>query len=283
MAVPQVSPEVRLEHESIGQRLALARQLADASGELVMRYFRGTSLQEVTKGDGSPVTIADREAELLMRREIERVFPDDAVIGEEHGERPGTSGYRWILDPVDGTTSFVHGVPLFGTLIGVEFGGKSVVGVLNCPAVGERVYAATGQGAWYEQRQGRAVVADRAPARVSATDTLARATWSTTSLDYWVKMDVGPLYPKLQARTHTTRGWSDCYAFLLVATGRIDAAVEPAVKIWDVAAIQPIVEEAGGRYSDWQGVASLRTGHCVVSNAALHQELVEFLSPAIRR
>jgi fructose-1,6-bisphosphatase/inositol monophosphatase family enzyme len=133
----------------LSSRLELTRRIAVEAGELTLRYFQRADLAVETKHDSSPVTVADRQAEQLLRQRISEAFPADAILGEEFGEQPGTSGFRWILDPIDGTKSFIHGVPLYGTLIGIEYERRSVVGMIHIPALKESVYAATGLGAWY--------------------------------------------------------------------------------------------------------------------------------------
>jgi histidinol phosphatase-like enzyme (inositol monophosphatase family) len=210
-----------------------------------------------------------------MRDGIRAAFPEDAVLGEEFGLTEGPSGYRWVLDPIDGTTSFIHGVPLYGTLIAVEREGRPVAGVIHMPALDETAYASLGHGAWH-QRAGGAPV----PAHVSATESLSRAMVVTTSLDYFPSRAAHDAWLAIRARACATRGWSDCYAFLLVATGRADAAVEPSVKVWDVSAVRPIIEEAGGRFSDWSGRADATAPMCVVSNGRIHAELLDLLRPA---
>ena len=153
----------------LSERLELARSAAREAGKLTLEFFQRADLAVERKADQSPVTAADREAEQLMRERIAAAFPDDAILGEEFPDRRGTSGYRWILDPIDGTKSFIHGVPLYGTLIGLEHGLQSVLGVIQIPALDECVYAAAGQGAWHV-RGGAAP----APARVSQTPAIGR-------------------------------------------------------------------------------------------------------------
>ncbi len=252
-------------------------EAARTAGDITLRYFRGAVFSTEQKGDGSPVTTADREAEAAIRAMIGRRFAGDAILGEEHGETPGTSGFRWILDPIDGTISFVHGVPLFGTLIGVErlcVDGvwRAEIGVIHMPVLGETVHAATGLGAWY------LVNGERRPARVSRTDSLAGALVCTTSHEYWRRKGREHLLLPLSRACLRTRGWSDCYAHLLVATGRADAVVEPGVHPWDVAATIPIVREAGGRCTDWRGVETSRGGNNIASNGRIHEELVRTLA-----
>jgi len=250
-------------------RLALALSGARAAGELTLRYFQSHALAIDRKRDGSPVTVADREAELLLRRAIERSFPSDAILGEEHGEKPGTSGYRWLLDPIDGTKSFVHGVPLYGTLVGVEEGGVPVLGVIHMPALEETVYGGPSLGVLHEARA-RAP----APARVSSVARVSDALFCTCSFDYFRTTGRERAFLDLCHAFGAMRGWSDCYAYLLLATGRTDAVIEPGVHPWDVCAVMPIIEAAGGRATDWSGRPDAYTGTSVATNGLIHDEVI---------
>lgn len=252
--------------DAITARLDLALDLARATGELTLSYFRTDDLGTEHKSDRSPVTVADRAAETLMRERIAAAFPDDGVLGEEEGEVAGTSGYRWILDPIDGTQSFVCGVPLFGTLIACEAEGEVVLGVVHCPAAGELVSAARDRGAWWSVDGG-------APrrARVSRTARLAEASFSTTSPQYFPSFD---LYRRVAQTARVTRGWSDCYGHLLVATGRLDVQLDPSTSIWDDAALMVVVEEAGGRFTDLTGGRRIGGGAAVSTNGLVHDEVL---------
>ncbi len=262
-------------------RLELARAIAIEAGELILSYYRTDRLETETKSDQSPVTTADRGAERLLRERIAAVFPQDAILGEEYGETAGTSGYRWILDPIDGTKSFVHGVPLFGTLIGVEREGaagpaqavQTVIGVTHFPALGETLWAERGSGAWWIERPGAVVRA----ARVSNVARLSGGLFSTTSVDAFADAGQLDLYERIRSACAHSRGWSDCYAYALVATGRAEIAVDPVMKPWDSAGLQPIVEEAGGRFTDWAGTPSIYTGNAVASNGLVHPEALRLL------
>ncbi|MCE9552102.1 MAG: histidinol-phosphatase [Planctomycetes bacterium] len=259
-------------------RLDLARRIAHEAGQLTLRYFQRPDLAVDIKADLSPVTAADREAEQLLRRKIEADFPDDAILGEEFGERAGRSGYRWVLDPIDGTKSFVHGVPLYGTLVGVQYGEQDVIGVIYIPALGETAYAARGQGAWYV-RGSEAPVA----ARVSTVRTLADSLLLTTDAKSFSLRASGQgaaAYDALQSAARLTRTWGDCYGYLLVATGRADVMVDPIMNVWDAAAVAPIIEEAGGRYSDWRGRPTISGGDGVASNGLVHEAVLAMCGTA---
>lgn len=281
-------------------RAELARVLAIAAARRTLRLFpgplpchlldvepragRGTLRADaIAKGDGSPVTAADRDAEAFLRDEISSKFPGDAILGEEFGEQAGRgepTGFRWIVDPIDGTVSFVHGVPLFGTIVGVEYRGRPVAGVIAMPVMDEVVWGGVGLGAWHEV----GVFAGRekpmvSKARVTTVARLKDATIVTTSLDYFAKVGRSALYEPLQRACAATRGWSDCYGFVLAVTGRTDAVVEPLVKPWDICGVAAIVDAAGGKWTDCDGNASIETGHCVVSNGLVHEELLRVLTP----
>lgn len=258
--------------QALVARLDAALAAAQEAGDLTLRHFRSALLSVDAKPDGTPVTVADREAEALLRRRLEAAFPEDAILGEEHGERPGTSGYRWILDPIDGTKSFVRGVPMYATLVGLERHGAPVAGVLHLPATGETIHAARGRGAWHT------VGAEPPrPARVSVTADLRDAAFLTTSPGGFRRKGAFDAYRRFVEATSIARGWSDAYGFALVATGRADLMVEPFVSPWDVAAILPILEEAGGRFTDWRGEPTIHGGDAVATNGRLHDATLALL------
>ncbi|MGE3107884.1 MAG: inositol monophosphatase family protein [Phycisphaerales bacterium] len=263
--------------DRIARRLECAVVFARAAGDLTLQYFQSDRFQVHTKRDGTAVTTADRAAEDLLRSLITREFPDDAIVGEEFGERDGTSGFRWILDPIDGTASFVCGVPLYGTLVAVERGNDVVVGVVHMPALDEMVYARAGGGAWHVHARGEAK-----PARVSGVRSLKDAVVCITGWEYFAKTGRGDFLPKLGTCVGKLRGWSDCYAHVLVATGRVDAVVEPLVHVWDVAPAVVVMREAGGRFSDFSGRESPRSGDGLLSNAQVHSALLDLLSQGER-
>lgn len=245
--------------------LAIARE----AGELTQTYFQSKGLRVDRKRDGTQVTQADRAAEAMLRERILARYPADGVLGEEHGEVVGRSGMRWVLDPIDGTASFVCGVPLYSNLVAVEAEGRAAVGVVHLPALGETVYAARGLGAWHVAGASAA-----REARVSGVASMNEGVLCTTSLDYFVRAGMETMYSPLQASCALFRGWSDAYAAVLVATGRAEAMIEPKVAIWDVAAVQVVIEEAGGTYSDFGGGADLSAGTCIASNGRVHAELL---------
>ncbi len=263
--------------------LDTALSAAHDAGDVALSHFRKNGLHVETKHDGSPVTIADRETEKSLRRVITDRFPEHTILGEEYAaqnnERLATDDDakpQWIIDPIDGTASFIRGVPLFGTLIGVVVRGAPVVGVMHFPALGETVYAASGAGAWY-----RSGDAPPIPARASFTARLADATICTTSDDYFRQTKSRGVWSTVRDACASTRGWSDSYAFLLLATGRIDAVVEPPMlHPWDAAAAIPVIQEAGGVWTSWDGACSLGRRSVAASNAPIHAELLDRIRAA---
>lgn len=262
---------------AIGSRLDAAIDFALRAGAgtlpLFARWKDRVAIGLETKPDGTPVTRADREAEAYIRDRVQEAFPLDGVLGEEWGERPGTSGFRWVLDPIDGTASFVRGVPLYGTMIGIEFQGQTVGGVIECPALNERVWGGRGVPAMHQLAK-----ESPSPARVSRIASLRESCVSTTSPEYFVRNGLADRFPILEREFGVVRGWSDCFSFLLLATGRIEAVVEPAVKTWDVSAAHAVVVAAGGRFSDFAGAERSDSGSCIATNGPIHAETLRVLN-----
>lgn len=238
--------------------LDFAVGLARGAGTITCRHFGGPLIAE-RKADNSFVTMADREAERSIRAGIEKAFPDDAILGEEEGEKPGKSNRRWILDPIDGTYSFVHGVPLYGVLIGLEIDGEAALGVVGLPALDELVYAARGVGCFWND----------APARVSSTESLSDALLLATDFGECEQYGFGQAAGRLQRQVHARRTWGDAYGHVLVATGRADIMLDPIMNVWDCAALLPILEEAGGTFTDWSGQRTICGGNAVSTNGTL--------------
>jgi histidinol phosphatase-like enzyme (inositol monophosphatase family) len=255
-------------HADITARLELALEAGKEAGKLTVDYFRQRVAAE-RKSDDSPVTIADREAELHLRRRISTAFPNDGIVGEEFGELPGTSGVRWILDPIDGTKSFITGVPMYGTMIGVEINGRPEIGFVYIAALDEGIYAARGRGAWHFVGK-----AEPQRAQVSASKSLSEGAFVTSQVDTFDKRGAGEAFLKLQKAAYITRTWGDCYGYLLVATGRALVMVDPIMNVWDAAAIQPIMEEAGGTFTDWSGNATIYNGEGIGTNGHVLEEVL---------
>jgi histidinol phosphatase-like enzyme (inositol monophosphatase family) len=249
--------------------MSLALEAALEAGRHTLRYFRQAELHVDRKADASPVTIADREAELLLRERISAAFPDDGILGEEFPERPGTSGYRWILDPVDGTKSFIHGVPLYGTMVAVEHGGRSILGVVYIPAMNECAYAETGHGAWHQLG-----LEPVRRARVSAVATLSESLFLTSEIANFRQQNQLEVYLRLDEACRLSRTWGDCFGYLLVATGRAEIMIDPIMNVWDAAALQPIMEEAGGTFTDWRGEPTIYSGQTVATNRLVQNDVL---------
>jgi histidinol phosphatase-like enzyme (inositol monophosphatase family) len=246
--------------------LEFAVEVAWRVGRISLSHYQ-TGVVAETKPDASPVTVADRAAEQLARELIEARFPQDAIIGEEFGEVRGSATRRWIIDPIDGTRSFVRGVPLYGVLLAVEDDGESVLGVIHFPALSETVYAAQGEGCWWNGR--RALVSD--------TTQMSEALVLTTSYEGIERRNRSVGWNRVRSLAGQARTWGDCYGHALVATGRAEAMFDASMKIWDAAALKPIIEEAGGVFTDWDGQSTHRGDSAISTNAALAREIRSLL------
>ncbi|MCO6047258.1 inositol monophosphatase [Aeoliella sp. ICT_H6.2] len=261
-------------------RLDWAVEIARHAGDVTLEYFRNPNLRVERKGDDSPVTAADKGAEKLLRERIAERFGDDAIVGEEYGQTPGTSGFVWVLDPIDGTKSFIHGIPLYTTLIGVLHtsdgkveNGTTQLGVIRAPALDEVIYARRGGGAWHQRGDGEPVRAAIEPDRP-----LAEGLLLTSEVGSFRKRKSGrgmETYLALDERVRLARTWGDAYGYLMVATGRADVMIDPEMNLWDAAALQPVIEEAGGVFCDWQGTATVHSGEAIAGNAAAMREVLE--------
>jgi histidinol-phosphatase len=243
-----------------------AADVARVAGDHALRHFR-SGLDVETKGDGSPVTIADRGAEQVARAWIEQRFPGDGILGEEFGLARADAPRRWILDPIDGTKTFVRGVPLWGTLVACVAGDEVLAGAAYFPAVGEMIAAAPGEGCWWNGTR----------ARVSATASLAQATVLTTDPKFSHRPERRAPWRALEDASAISRTWADCYGYLLVATGRADVMVDPIMGDWDSAPLLPIIEEAGGTFTSWDGRRTAFGGDAIATNAALAGEVRRIL------
>ena len=255
-------------------RLELAKAVAHEAGLLTLRYFYNPDqLRIERKDDESPVTVADRQAEELLRQRITESFPGDAILGEEFPAKAGTSGVRWILDPIDGTKSFIHGVPIYSTLIGIEHNGFCVGGVIALPALGEMIWAEKGGGAWHEAPR----FTEPVRARVSDCRDLAQSLFLTSEVKTFEQSGRTEAYAALERRTRLTRTWGDAYGYFLVATGRAEVMVDPRMGDWDAGPLLAIMEEAGGRFTDWKGNPTTFGQEGVGTNGFLHDEVLELL------
>ncbi|MEM8882452.1 MAG: inositol monophosphatase family protein [Planctomycetota bacterium] len=257
----------------MSEERAFAVEIARAAGRCTLEYFGRDDLQVEQKENETPVTAADRAAEKLLRARIEERYPEDGVVGEEYGVKESTNGRRWILDPVDGTKSFERGVPLYGVLVGFEVNGVVDVGVIHMPALGEEVHARRGDGATWVT--GIGTDAERArPARVSTVATPEAGLVCMTSAGGFARIERPALFLEFSSAFRQMRGWGDCYAHLLVATGRAEAAIDPILEIWDAAPLQVCIEEAGGRFTDRDGRATHHGRSGISTNGLVHDAVM---------
>jgi histidinol-phosphatase len=239
---------------------------AQQAGAHALRYF-DTNLPVEWKHDHSPVTVADREAEELLRKTLTATFPQDGFLGEEYGDAPGKSGYRWIIDPIDGTRNYVRNIPLWATLVGLEFRGEAIAGAVVIPPLNQTFRALRGDGAYRNDRR----------LHVSDVAELGKATLFYTSLRFYERVGRLQAFLDLAGRCQNQRGYGDFYGHVLLAQGSGELMVEHGVHIWDIAAIQPIVEEAGGRLTTWDGKVDLTRPDVLVSNGHLHEAAQQVL------
>jgi histidinol-phosphatase len=253
--------------------LALAQQLADAADELTQSRFLAADLIVEAKPDLTPVTDADRAVERAIRERVERDRPADAILGEEYGAT-GTGTRRWVIDPIDGTKNFVRGVPVWATLIALQHNEKTEVGVVSAPAIGRRWWASTGGGAWTRFGTG-----EPRRCQVSKVASLEDAYLSYSSLGGWEQRGQLPQLLDLLKQVWRSRAFGDFWSHMMVAEGVVDASCEPELSLWDLAALQVIVTEAGGQFSDLSGVHRADGGNVMCSNGLLHDDLLAALSP----
>jgi histidinol-phosphatase len=250
----------------IAAELAFALELAELADGISARHFGRAGLLVESKADRSPVSEADREIETLIRRRLEATRPTHGVVGEEFGASPGASGLRWILDPIDGTRKFVRGLPGFATLIALEAAGDMLVGVASAPALGRRWWAGRGLGAFADDR----------PIRVSPARALAEAHVAHGSIEGWQRAGRLPQRGELSVQCWGTSGYGDFWSHVQVAEGAAEVALEIEGAVWDFAALQVIVEEAGGRLTDLHGRRTAAGGSAVSSNGHLHAAVLGF-------
>ena len=236
-------------------------EVARLAGDIALGYYKSSLVVE-SKADGSPVTIADRSAEQAARDWIERRFPTDGILGEELGVTRPDARRRWVLDPIDGTKTFIRGVPLWGTLIGVTEGDEVLAGAAYFPAVGELLVAARGTGCWW----------NGARCQVSSRATLGDATVLTTDERFAGDQAQVAGWRRLMGQAAVSRSWGDCYGYLLVSTGRAEVMVDGILSPWDAAALMPIVEEAGGVFTDWKGTRTAFGGSAIATNQGVAAE-----------
>ncbi len=249
-----------IDQATLDTALALLRE----AGDRTLQWFRTADLEIHRKSDGTPVTEADRDAERFLREHLAHAFPGDGVLGEEEPPTAGTTGRRWIIDPIDGTKAFTCGVPLYSNLLALEDEHGIAVGIVNLPALGETVWAGRGLGCWSER--GRAQVSDQA--------TIDGAYVMSSSFGHWPAGRADAL----QAAGAVLRTWGDGYGYALVATGRVAAMVDPAAAPYDLGPMPVLLDEAGGRFTDLLGTATIESGNGVASNGHVHDELLTILT-----
>lgn len=248
--------------------LEAVTELAKLAGDEANRFFRQNVAVEI-KGDGSPVTAADRAAETVAREWIRSRFPDDGILGEEFGLEKPDAARRWVLDPIDGTKSFIHGVPLWGTLVAIVEGEHVLAGAVYAPPTRELVAAAVGEGAWFNGER----------TYVSQTGSLSAATLLTTDDRFPGRPTRRARWNALADASRIVRTWGDCYGYLLLATGRADIMVDDLMNPWDAAAVQVVIEEAGGRFTDFRSRSTAFGGDSIATNAALGSVVRDILCP----
>ncbi len=249
--------------------LQLAIALADAADAITMQHYRSASLAVRTKSDKTPVSEAEESVELMIRERVAAERPGDGLVGEEYGTS-GATARRWIIDPIDGTKNYVRGIPIFATLIGLEENGRIVAGVVSAPALQRRWWASAGEGAFCTS------LGTTQPIRVSRVDKLEGAHLTYDSVLDFDQHGGAVRFLSLMRRCTRSRGFGDFWAHMLVAEGAVEIAIEPAVSIWDMAAVQIIVEEAGGRFSDIRGEGRIDGGSAVSTNGLVHEAVLEY-------
>ena len=248
------------------KHLNFARKTAHAAGQLTLAYFQKGLAPDI-KADDSPVTRADRESESLIRSAIEQEYPGCAILGEEYGSSGETADFRWIIDPIDGTQSFIHGVPLFSILIGLEIEGRVEVGTAYFPALGEMISAASGLGCWWNDRQ----------TRVSDVSRLERAVVAYTDIANFYKIGREEVIQRLLRKAWYRAGWGDAYGYMLVASGRAEVMLDPIMAVWDCAPFPPILREAGGYFGDWEGNETIYAERAMATSLALLPDVLSAL------
>jgi len=251
--------------------LQAATEIAKIGGHHTLKYFQ-KDIDIISKADDSPVTIADKETEEVMRAEIQKRYPDHGIIGEEFGKTNPDSNIQWILDPIDGTKSFIHGVPFYTTLIGILVDNEPQVGIIYAPALEELCAAAVGHG----------VTLNGEPCHVRETGKLEDATLLVTEIDRFREMGQHDLFLELLSKTKIHRTWGDAYGHMMVAIGRADVMYDPVLNIWDAAALLPVVKEAGGIFSDVHGKQTIHSGNGYSTNKTLFPQVQEIIEKHIK-
>ena len=256
-----------MESPSTNALLEFALDAVWQAGRITLGYFQ-SKLTVERKADNSPLTIADREAEKKLRQLIAQCWPEHGVIGEEFGQSASASRYTWIIDPIDGTKSFVSGVPIYATLLALTDGDQALLGVIHLPALGETVYATRGGGCYSNGRR----------VHVSTVDRLQDAVLLASDLNTFAQFGKGAAWQRLIESTYIQRTWGDAYGYSLIATGRAEVMADPVMCIWDAAPLQVILEEAGGTFTNWKGRPTIHGSEAIATNGALLNQVMDIVS-----
>ena len=245
--------------------LDFALDAAWQAGCVTLGYYQA-DIAVQRKDDNTPLTIADQQAEQKLREMITQQWPDHGIIGEEYGRTETNSKYTWVLDPIDGTKSFVSGVPLYANLLALLDGEKALIGIANFPALNEMVYAVRGEGCFWNGRR----------CHVSDVTEMKDAVLLTSGLHYFGAKQGA--WDRLLKASYIQRTWGDAYGYALVATGRAEIMADPAMYLWDSAPLQVIIEEAGGTFTDWKGNATIHNAESIATNGKLFDQIMEIIS-----
>ncbi len=246
--------------------LAFAVDAAWQAGRSTLAHFQ-TGIQAERKADDSPVTLADRQAETLLRDLITTSWPGHGIVGEEFGQTVGSSDYTWIIDPIDGTKSFVSGVPLYAVLLALVHDKQPVLGVMYFPGLDDMIYASRGGGCYWNGR----------PSHVSTVSTMADAVLLASELGALQRGPEAAAWRDLVDATYIQRTWGDAYGYALVCTGRAEIMLDPHMALWDCGPLQVIIEEAGGVFTDWTGTPTIYGGSAVATNGLLHEPVMDMI------
>ncbi|OQW52182.1 MAG: hypothetical protein A4S09_09285 [Proteobacteria bacterium SG_bin7] len=255
------------------KRVDFTLEVARNAGNIAATYYGTNKLNTEFKSDESPVTVADRACEKFIRERIEKVFPEDGIVGEEFGVKKGTSGLNWYIDPIDGTQSFVTGVPFFATMIAIETERDSIMGVVHFPILNETVFAYTGGGTWWKRHNTEKFERTF----VTKTSSLSLARITSSSINYWKQTKREEILFDISKKVKWVHGWGDSFGQILVATGRLDLTLDPLMYDWDSMPLKPLVEEAGGIFSDFGGNRDPFGRSAFSCNPVLHEEVLKII------
>ena len=244
-----------------------SRRLCIETEKIILNYFENPDLEVITKNDDTPVTAADKHSERIIREAIEVTYPDHGIVGEEYGEKDSNSEYLWVIDPIDGTKTFTAGCPLFGTMIALLKDGEPLFGCINYPAFHKRL-TGDGKSAWLN--------GEKIQAKQGVP--LDQAVILTSDHENVPKYQNGVNYDQLISSTRYSRTWGDCYGYLLLATGKVEAMMDPILNPWDLMALIPIIRGAGATITDWQGNNPAKGESILAANADLHEEIKNILN-----